>query len=118
MSYDISIVDEKGKQMQSPIKHNIIGGTYCVGGTTDLWLSVTYNYHQQFKKAFEQPDGIRCLNGKPCMTAMMMIRRAMDKLGDDVTNRYWDSTDGNAKEALANLLKLCALGCDGYVEVE
>lgn len=88
-----------------------------MGGTTELWLSVTYNYSDAFQKAFEQPDGIWCLNGKPCMTAISMISAAMKRLGDDVTDRYWDATEGNAKKALASLLQLCALGCDGYVEV-
>lgn len=117
MGYDIYIVDKAGNKLHSPVKHNIRGSTCCVGGTTDLWLAVTYNYSKQFIKAFEQPDGIGCLNGKPSMTAITMIHDAMNRLGDDVTDRYWDSTEGNAKAALANLIQLCALGADGYVEV-
>lgn len=118
MSYDISIVDEKGKLMQSPIKHDIQGGTYCVGGTTDLWLSITSNYAKFFCRAFQDERGIKTLHGRSVLYTIPRIKAAIMLLGDDTTDNYWDATEGNAKKALVNLLQLAALGCDGYWSVE
>ena len=118
MSYDLYIVDVHGNRMQSPFKHDIRGGTYCVGGTDKLWLSITFNYSPMFEKAFQDNRGIKILQGKSCLMSIGIIRDAMKRLGDDVTDRYWDATEGNAKKALWNCIQLAALGCDGYWEVE
>ena len=118
MSYDLYIVDVHGNKMQSPFKHDIRGGTYCIGGTDELWLSVTFNYAQAFSKAFENDRGIKLLHGMPCLQSIPIILAAMTRLGDDVTDRYWDATEGNAKKALWDCIQLAALGCDGFWELE
>lgn len=45
MSYDIRLTDRvTGETLEATAPHQIRGGTYAVGGTTELWLNVTYNY--------------------------------------------------------------------------
>ena len=39
MSYDICIVGSKG----SPIKHDVKGGTYVLGGSWSLETNITFN---------------------------------------------------------------------------
>lgn len=44
MSYDIRLCDpvtHETLEVDSP--HLMAGGTYALGGTTELWLNVTYN---------------------------------------------------------------------------
>lgn len=52
MSYDINIVDPTtGETIETADPHHIAGGTYQVGGTTQLWLNITYNYSPFFYRA-------------------------------------------------------------------
>ena len=45
MSYDISLVDPVTKeQLYSDVAHDMRGGTYALGGTTELWLNITWNW--------------------------------------------------------------------------
>lgn len=44
MSYDISLCDPiTGETLETESNHMMIGGTFAVGGTRELWLNVTYN---------------------------------------------------------------------------
>ena len=52
MSYDINIVDPStGKTIETADPHHIAGGTYQAGGTTQLWLNITYNYSLFYYRA-------------------------------------------------------------------
>lgn len=52
MSYDINIVDPTtGETIETADPHHIAGGTYQVGGTTQLWLNITYNYSPFYYRA-------------------------------------------------------------------
>lgn len=52
MSYDINIVDPTtGETIETTDPHHIAGGTYQVGGTTRLWLNITYNYSPFYYRA-------------------------------------------------------------------
>ena len=54
MSYDISLVDPVTKeQLHSDVAHDMRGGTYQIGGTTELWLNVTGNYSRYYNEATE-----------------------------------------------------------------
>ena len=45
MSWDFDLCDPVTKKvLETEEKHEIKGGTYCVGGTTEMALNVTYNY--------------------------------------------------------------------------
>ena len=117
MSYELYIVDKNGKAMTAPFPHAITGANYCVGGSPELYLSITYNYSKIFKKAFQHDDGIYAINGMSCLQSIPIINAAMNRLGDETTSNYWDATEGNAKCSLMGLLQLAALGCDGFWEV-
>ena len=111
MSYDLWIADTKG----SPIRHDVRGGTYALGGTYSLDVNVTFNYAKHFRKAFNDERGIKLLNGMKCIEAIPLIVEAMRNLGDDETGNYWDSTEGNAKRALEGVLHIASLGYDGTI---
>lgn len=113
MSYDISLVDPVTREtllVESP--HHIRGGTYAIGGTTEAWINITYNYGRFYRQVFG-PKGIRTIYGMTGAESIPVIKAAMDKLGDDVDPNYWEPTEGNAKRALAGLLALAQMRPDG-----
>ena len=106
MSYDITIESADGESLHFPHPHNIAGGTYAMGGTTEAWLNVTYNYTAFFHQVWNGV-GIQALNGKKVEDAIPELERGVEMLGTDNTDRYWDATAGNAGKALDSLLELC-----------
>lgn len=57
MSYDIYLIDRVTKEtVHFDTSHQMAGGTYAVGGTTEAWLNVTYNYAQWYYKDGVFPD--------------------------------------------------------------
>jgi len=42
-----------------------------------------------------------------------VLKSAAEKLGDDVSDNYWEPTEGNAKTALLQLIALAQLRPDG-----
>ena len=114
MSYDLSLVDSITKNtLEVDEKHHIKGGTYEVGGSNKLHINITYNYAEHFEKAFNNKEGIRSIYGKSGAESIPFIKEAISKLGDDVTDNYWDSTEGNTKEALLNILLLAKMAPNG-----
>ena len=113
MSYDISLVDPVTREtllVESP--HHIRGGMYAIGGTTEAWLNITWNYSKFYYRVFGE-KGIRTIYGMTGAESIPVIKAAMDKLGDDVDPDYWEPTEGNAKRALAGLLALAQMRPDG-----
>ena len=54
MSYDISLVDPVTKEtLHVDDIHFMTGGTFAIGGTTELWLNITYNYAHYYYEATE-----------------------------------------------------------------
>lgn len=103
MSYDIRLIDPKtGDTARLPFDHPIRGGTYAVGGTSEAWLNVTYNYADHFYRTMGE-DGIRTIYGKTGAESRPILESAMANLGDDIDPDYWASTEGNAKAALQGL---------------
>lgn len=115
MSYDISLCDPVTKapiELEAP--HMIRGGTYAIGGTTELWLNVTYNYSRYYYR----PDvfgekGIRTIYGLTGAESIPVLKKAIAALGDDVSPDYWEPTEGNAKRALTQLLSFAQMRPDG-----
>lgn len=106
MSYDIRLCDpETGDVLELDTNHNLTGGTYCIGGTTECWLNVTYNYAKHFYRVIGQ-KGIREIYGKTGRESMPILEDAISKLGEDTDPDYWKPTEGNARRALCNLLEL------------
>jgi hypothetical protein len=113
MSYDIQLVDpvtKKALHAQEP--HQITGGTCAMGGTTELWLNITYNYSSHYYRAFGE-NGIRTIYGMTGAASIPVLQDAISSLGDDVNDDYWAPTEGNAKRALCQLVALAQLRPDG-----
>ena len=72
------------------------GGTYCIGGTTDADLNVTYNYGRFFPW--------RSLHDKTGAETEPILRAACAELGTEIDPDYWKPTPGNAGYALSILL--------------
>ena len=104
MSYDISLVDPVTKEpLHCEQPHMIRGGTYAIGGTTELWLNITYNYAHYYYEAtdgdprfahdkvlcyyedgskgpIETEYGIRGIYGKTGAESIPMLRDMIDRI--------------------------------------
>lgn len=106
MSYDICIENQNHETVAIPERHDLKGGTYCIGGTNRLELNVTYNYSDIFCRLFGE-NGIHFISGKDIRETIIPLHEAIKKLGDVVPDEnYWKSCDGNVKVALENLCLL------------
>lgn len=114
MSYDISLNDPiTGKTIMLDEPHQLRGGTYCMGGTRELWLNITWNYSKHFQRVLDAEKGIRIIYGKPAVDTIPILQAAISQLKDDVDNDYWKATEGNAKAALVKLLTMAKMRPDG-----
>jgi hypothetical protein len=112
MSYDIYLADAvTGESLHSDDPHHMSGGIVAIGGTTKLWLNVTYNYWPHFQRLGEK--GIRTIYGMTGAESLPLLKAAAEQLGDDVHDDYWEPTEGNAKRALLQLVALAQLRPDG-----
>ena len=98
MSYDIDLKNKDG-QVVSVDQHEE-GGTYCLGGTTEASLNVTYNYSSFYYHFLDQDQGIRWLYGKTGEEVIPRLEHAIKKLRP----LDWAPTPGNASHALQILL--------------
>jgi hypothetical protein len=102
-------------QLDSP--HQFKGGTYCLGGTTEAHLNITYNYSPHYKRVFAAQglnDGIRSIYGMTGKDSIPILIAAANMLKSDVSDNYWDPTEGNARAALLQLAQLAVLCYDSY----
>lgn len=114
MSYDIYLADpETGEACQLKEPHHMKGGTYAIGGTQHASLNVTYNYSDRFAKAFYDGGGVRNIYGLTGIDSISVLTDAIDTLSGEPSDSYWESTEGNAKLALKQLLTLAKLCPDG-----
>lgn len=112
MSHDIYLMDPiTGDTLELDEPHHMRGGTYQVGGTRELHLNVTYNYSRHY--AMMGVLGICTIYGKTGAESLPIIDAAVSQLGDDVSDDYWDPTEGNAKRALLQLRAMALLRPDG-----
>lgn len=91
-----------------PASHRIAGGTFALGGSTEPWINITYNYVRHFREALGD-GGIRSLYGKTAEEIIPILDLAIPKLGTDRSADYWEATAGNAGAALSDLRELCRL---------
>ncbi len=113
MSYDISLVDPVTKEtLELDNPHQFYGGTHAIGGTTEAWLNITYNYSNHFYRIFGK-KGIREIYGLSGADSIPILETAIFWLNDDVTKDYWESTEGNAKRSLLQLKALAKMRPDG-----
>lgn len=120
MSYDIYLrhpVTRKVLEAEQP--HQVAGGTYALGGKTEMHLNVTYNYGYllQLRNLLGE-RGIRSLYGKTGAESIPILEAAIAQLRDDVSDNYWEPTEGNVKAALRGLLAFARLRPDGVWDGE
>jgi hypothetical protein len=112
MSYDVYLNDPvSGSPVEFQSPHKMAGGTYVAGGTCEAWLNVTYNYSTHFHRVIE--GGLRSIYGKTGAETIPILKAAIAQLADDVSDDYWEPTDGNAKRALCHLLTMAETRPDG-----
>ena len=107
MSYDIRIT-KNGETVHALSKHEITGGTYTLGGTSELYLNMTFNYADILVEVLCE-EGIDFLHGKRVGETLNKLFEARNKLQYDNPENYWECTPGNVRKALDNLLKLAIL---------
>ena len=113
MSYDIYLNDPvTGDVIELDEPHQMRGGIYKAGGTTEAWLNVTDNYARHYCRVMGE-KGIRTIYGMTGAESIPVLKAAIDELGDDVDSSYWVPTEGNAKRALCSLLALARMRPDG-----
>lgn len=113
LSYDISLCDPITMEpIELDVPHFVHGGTYCPTGSRELSMGVTYNYSPVFKRVMGQ-TGIRCIYGLTGAESMGILTRAIEALDNNVSDDYWECTDGNAKRALCGLLLFASYRPDG-----
>ena len=51
MGWSIYLVEPVTREViVLPFKHQMFGSTYCVGGTDELWIDITYNYDKIYRE--------------------------------------------------------------------
>ena len=131
MSYDVRLIDHTThKVLEAENPHFMQGGTFCPGGTKELWLNITYNYAAVLCKVLQRDVidqsngrrttlvGLDAINGLYAAETISMLRKAINSLSDDGANEsYWHPTEGNVKKALIQLKALADMRPDGVWEV-
>lgn len=113
MSWDVRLCDPVTKEeLEVSEPHHVRGGTYQLGGTQHLWLNITYNYGSTLERVLGE-DGIRSLYGKTGAETIPILEKAISELHDDVSEDYWEETDGNVKRSLYGLLSFAKMRPDG-----
>ncbi|WP_322152952.1 hypothetical protein [Paratractidigestivibacter sp.] len=113
MGYDIRLCDPVTREtLQTDAPHDMRGGTYALGGTTELWLNVTYNYGKHYYRVFGD-EGIRTICGMTGAESIPVLEAAAAKLSDEVSDDYWEPTEGNAKRPLLQLAAMARIRPDG-----
>lgn len=113
MSYDIYLNDPvTGTTLELDEPHHMRGGTYQLGGTVDAHLNVTYNYGAHYHRVFGD-KGIRTIYSMTGADSIPVLENAINQLGDEVDEDYWQPTEGNAKRALQQLVALAKMRPDG-----
>lgn len=131
MSYDVRLIDHTThKVLEAENPHFMKGGTFCPGGTKELWLNITYNYAAVLCKVLQRDVidqdtgkrttlvGLDAINGIYAAETISMLRKAINSLSDEGANEsYWHPTKGNVKKALIQLKALADMRPDGVWEV-
>lgn len=117
MGWDISLVEPVTREViKLPFKHQKYGSNYCVGGTNELWVSITYNHGRIYR---EKTEGLSLdyLHNKFAYETFDFLENLINSLSDDVSDDYWEAAEGNAKKALYHLLTFARMRPDGIWEV-
>lgn len=135
MSYDITLNNPVTKEtIHFDTPHQMMGGTFCVGGSSEAWLNITYNYSRWYYKDGVFPDkngkkdGIRTIygmSGAESIPALENAIKTIESMTEDLTEEeikeyadsgaggYWTPTRGNAIKPLYQLLAMARMRPDG-----
>ena len=135
MSYDIYLADPATHEpLKLEAAHHMRGGTYAMGGTTEAWLNITYNYADWyyrpgvFARTKKASKGIRTIYGMTGVESIPVLKKAISKLesmdediSDDKRQKceahgatgYWMPTRENAIKPLYQLLAMAQMRPDG-----
>lgn len=130
MSYSVYLKEPaNGKRVHFDAPHNMTGGMYCFGGTTEAWLNITYNYADWYYRDDTFGDkGIRMIYGMSGADSIPIIEKAIKALGNTDENLsdeelleykkqnvtgYWLPTRENAIKPLYQLLAMAKMRPDG-----
>jgi len=103
MSWDVYVVCSRCKEpIHFDEPHEFKGGTYPIGGTYEATLNITYNYSKHYYATMGE-GGLRGLDGQTVAATMDVLAKAIDALDQDVSDDYWEPTQGNARLALMQL---------------
>ena len=128
MSYDIELKDPvSGEIIQFDFLHQMRGGNYVVGGTTEARMNITYNYSRWYYKAFGD-KGIRTIYEMAGTDSIPVLENAitfLKNLQEDLTDEeieeyknhsergYWMPARENAIKPLYQLLTMAKMRPDG-----
>ena len=138
MSYDISLCDPVTHEvLETEEPHKITGGTFAMGGTTVMWLNVTWNYADWyyrpgvFARTKKASKGIRTIYGMTGAQSIPVLKNAIAKMESmtvDISDEerreceeqgatgYWMPTRENAIRPLYQLLAFAQMRPDGVWE--
>ena len=138
MSYDISLCDPvTHEELHTEETHHMTGGMYALGGTTEMWLNITYNYADWyyrpgvFARTKKASKGIRTIYGMTGAESIPVLKKAIKKLESltvDISEKerrkceeqgatgYWMPTRANAIRPLYQLLAFAQMRPDGVWE--
>lgn len=134
MSYDILLRDPVTKDtVHFDSSHQMAGGTFAVGGTTEAWLNITYNYAKWYRIDGVFPDkgedynGIRSIYGLSGADSIPVLKHAiqtLENMDEDLVEEqkkefedrgvygYWMPTRKNAIRPLYQLLAMATMRPD------
>lgn len=114
MGYYIELLEPVSKKVIEIDKpHFMRGSMYPIGGSKKLFLSITYNYSNFYYDVIDKDEGIRKIYGMTGLESIPILEQAISKLGDDISEDYWEATEGNAKKPLIQLLTMAKMRPDG-----
>ena len=105
MSWWVNLENDNGESLK--VSNHAEGGTYCVDGTDEASLNVTYNYSRYYYKHLDKENGLRALDGGTGKDWIERLKNAIKELGTKTSDDYWASTPGNAGHVLEVIL-VCA----------
>lgn len=112
MSYDVSLLSRATGDVLEMAEPFVDGGTYAVGGTTECYLNITYNYSRVYGTL------VRDLDGKGVHETIADLRAFVAQYQDELPDRdYWAPTPGNAAKAIRRLLSFATAHPDGVWRV-
>ena len=135
MGYSLYLCDPvTGNPLHTESPRMMAGGTYAVGGTTEMWLHITSNYARWYYEPVAFGDkGIFAINDMVAIESVPVINKAIagltalnvDLSGEEIkqcreynVNGYWLPTKQNALRPLYQLRALALMRPDGIWEVD